>query len=109
SGYVRLHVAYLDKNGAVDLFLSGGSWDGSRDAFGALIWLTDEKSKFVLLEHPFGSAQVPALVSDAADLGGNGRLDLLALSTDGQPLQAVNHGSKNYHWPGVRAHPEQAV
>jgi Tfp pilus assembly protein PilF len=109
SGDVRLHVADLDNNGAMDLFLTGASSDASRDAFGALIWLADQKSKFVLLEHPFGSAQVPALVSDAADLGGNGRLDLLALSTDGQPLQAVNHASKNYHWQVVRPHAKQAV
>ena len=109
SGEVRLHVADLDNNGAMDLFLTGASSDASRNAFGALIWLADEKGTFVLLEHAFGSAQVPALVADAADLGGNGRLDLLALSADGQPLQAVNHGSKSYHWQVVRPHAKQAV
>jgi tetratricopeptide (TPR) repeat protein len=106
---VRLQVADLDNNGAVDLYLIGASLDASRNIPGALIWLGDEKGKFVLLEHPFGSAQVPALVSDAADLSGNGRLDLLALSADGQPLQVVNHGSKNYHWQVVRPHAKQAV
>jgi Tfp pilus assembly protein PilF len=109
AGEVRLRVADLDNNGAVDLFLTGASSDASHKAFGALIWLADEKRKFVLLERPFGSAQVQVLVSDAADLSGNGRLDLLGLSADGQPLQAVNHGSKNYHWQVVRPHAKQAV
>jgi tetratricopeptide (TPR) repeat protein len=109
SGEVRLRVADLDNNGAMDLFLTGASLDTNHDSFAALIWLADEKGKFVLLEHPFGQAQEPALVSDAADLTGNGRLDLLALTADGQPLQAVNHGSKNYHWQVVRPHAKQAV
>jgi Tfp pilus assembly protein PilF len=106
---VRLRVADLDNNGTVDLFLTGASWDASHNAFGALIWLADERGKFVLLERPFGQAQVPAMVSDAADLSGSGRLDLLALSADRRPLQAVNHGSKNYHWQVVRPHAKQAV
>jgi Tfp pilus assembly protein PilF len=109
SGEVRLRVADLDNNGAMDLFLTGASLDTSRNSLATLIWLADEKGKFVLLEHPFGQAQGPALVSDAADLTGDGRLDLLALAADGQPLQAVNHGSKNYHWQVVRPHAKQAV
>jgi hypothetical protein len=109
SGDVRLHVADLDNNGALDLFLTGTSSDASGKIPGALIWLADEKGKFVLLEHPFGGGRAPAMVSDAADLSGNGRLDLLGLAGDGQPLQAVNHGSKNYHWQVVRPHAKQAV
>ena len=109
SGEVRLHVADLDNNGALDLFLTGASSDASGKIPGALIWLADEKGKFVLLEHPFGGGLAPAMVSDAADLSGNGRLDLLGLAADGQPLQAVNHGSKNYHWQVVRPHAKQAV
>jgi Tfp pilus assembly protein PilF len=109
AGEVRLGVVDLDNNGAMDLFLTGASLDPSHNSFGALIWLGDEKGRFVLLDHPFGQAPAPALVSDAADLGGNGRLDLLALTADGQPLLAVNHGSKNYHWQVVRPHAKQAV
>ena len=109
SGDVRLRVADLDNNGAMDLFLTGASLDPTHSVPGALVWLGDDKGKFVLLEHPFGQAAVPALVSDVADLNRNGRLDLLALSTDGQPLQAVNHGSRNYHWQVVRPHAKQAV
>ncbi len=109
AGEVRLGVADLDNNGALDLFLTRASLDTSHNTFGALIWLGDDKGKFVLLDHPFGQAAAPALVSEAADSGGNGRLDLLALTADGQPLQAVNHGSKNYHWQVVRPHAKQAV
>ena len=80
SGEVRLHVADLDNNGALDLFLTGASLDANGKLPGALIWLGDDRGKFVLLEHPFGQAAAPALVSDAADLSGDGRLDLLGLS-----------------------------
>jgi len=109
AGEVRLGVGDLDNNGALDLFLTGASLDGKGKIPGALVWLAGEKGKFVLLEHPFGQAAAPALISDAADLGGNGRLDLLGLTADGQPLQAVNHGAKNYHWQVVRPHAKQAV
>jgi tetratricopeptide (TPR) repeat protein len=103
AGDVRLHVADLDNNGALDLFLaptkpaSGGA--------GALIWLGDDKGNFVPLDHPAG----PALVFDAADLKGDGKLDLVGLTADGTPAQAMNQGSKNYRWQVVRPQAVQAV
>jgi hypothetical protein len=105
AGEVRLHIADLDNNGALDLFLAPTEQASSSSAVGALIWLGNDKGDFVLLDHHAG----PALVFDAADLNGNGRLDLLGLSADGQPTQAVNNGSKNYHWQIVRPHAAQAV
>ena len=105
AGEVRLHVADLDNNGALDLFLAPTKQVSGAGAAGALIWLGDNKGNFVLLDHPAG----PALVFDAADLNGDGRLDLLGLSTGGQPVQAINQGSKNYHWQVVRPHAVQAV
>jgi tetratricopeptide (TPR) repeat protein len=102
-GEVRLHVADLDNNGALDLFLAPTKQ--SPGATGALIWLGDDKGNFVLLDHPAG----PALVFDAADLKGDGKLDLVGLSADGAPMQAMNQGSKNYHWQIVRPHAVQAV
>jgi Tfp pilus assembly protein PilF len=102
-GDVRLHVADLDNNGALDLFLA--PMKEAPGSTGALIWLGDDKGNFVPLDHPAG----PALVFDAADLNGDGKLDLLGLSADGQPVQAMNQGSKNYHWQVVRPHAVQAV
>jgi tetratricopeptide (TPR) repeat protein len=102
AGDVRLRVADLDNNGALDLFLGPTTSNG---AGGALIWLGDDNGKFTLLDHPAG----PAFVFDAADVSGKGKLDLLGLSADGHPVQAINQGSKNYHWQVVRPHAKQAV
>jgi len=100
AGDVRLNIADLDNNGALDLILSSTSGSG-----GALIWLGDEKGGFTQLSSPAG----PALVFATADLSGNGHLDLLGLTADEQPVQAKNQSSKNYHWQVVRPHAVQAV
>src|SRR6202451_3766901 len=99
----RLYIADLDNNGAFDLFLA--STMRGADAGGAFIWLGNDNGKFVLMDHPAG----PALVFDAADLNGDGRLDLLGLSAAGEPIEAINSGAKNYHWQVVRPHAVQAV
>jgi Tfp pilus assembly protein PilF len=103
TGEVRIHVADLDNNGALDLFLAPTK--PASGAAGALIWLGDDKGNFVPLDQPAG----PALVFDAADLKGDGKLDLVGLTADGAPVQAMNQGSKNYHWQIVRPHAVQAV
>lgn len=105
AGEVRLQVADLDNNGALDLFLAPTVQVSGTNATGALIWLGDDKGNFVLLDHPAG----PTLVFAAADLNGDGKLDLLGLSADGQPVQAINQSSKNYHWQVVRPHAVQAI
>jgi ASPIC and UnbV len=51
----------------------------------------------------------PATVFDAADLDGNGRLDLLGISADGQAMRGVNRGTKNYHWQTIRPRARQAT
>jgi tetratricopeptide (TPR) repeat protein len=103
---VRLNVADVDNNGALDLILSStGDSSASGAGNGALIWLGGENGSFTPLSNPAG----PALVFTAADLRGNGHLDLLGLTADGQPVQGVNQSSKNYHWQVVRPHAVQAV
>lgn len=103
-GDVRLHVADLDNNGALDLILAP-TMQRSSGAAGALIWLSDGNGIFTLLKQP----AAPQRVFDIADLKGDGRLELLGLSAEGQAIQAVNQGTKNYHWQIVRPHAVQAV
>jgi Tfp pilus assembly protein PilF len=104
---VRLLIADLDNNGGVDFVLTpvASSTGKNSAAGGPLIWLADERGKFTPLDH--GSS--PAVVFDIADLSGNGRLDLLGFAADGQPVRAVNRGSRNYHWQVLRPHAIQAV
>ena len=105
AGEVRLHAADLDNNGALDLLLSTTTQGSGNASPSALVWLGDEQGKFALLDHP--AAQ--ALVFDAADLAGDGRLDLLGISAEGQPLEATPQLTKNYHWQIVRPHAMQAT
>jgi tetratricopeptide (TPR) repeat protein len=100
TGDVRLNIADVDNNGALDLILSS-----TIAGNGALIWLGNENGTFTALSGPVGSASVFSV----ADLRDNGHLDLLGLTGDGQPVQEVNQPSKNYHWQVVRPHAVQAV
>lgn len=105
AGEVRLEVADLDNNGALDLILSQVAPLGEQAAAAPLIWLGDAASKFTLLNH----VQGPNTIGDIADLSSNGRLDLLGFDANGKAVEGVNHGSKNYHWQVVRPHAKQAV
>src|SRR5581483_5151562 len=102
---VRLYAADLDNNGALDLILSRISQAASSGTAGAYIWLGGEQNTFTLLDHPPGVAEVFAV----ADVNADGRLDLLGLSSDGKAVEALSHGSKNYHWQIVRPHAAQSA
>ena len=102
---VRLRVADLDNNGALDLLLSPTALVPASGTPSALVWLRDENGNFALLNQPITLGSV----FDVADVTGNGKLDLLALSADGRALQGINHGSKNYHWQVIRPHAAQAT
>jgi len=99
---VRLGVADLDNNGAFDLFLTRNSAGATA---GALVWLSDQNGKLAMLPQATG----PAMVFDAADLDGKGRLALLGISADGQAMEGVNRGTKNYHWQTIRPRARQAT
>jgi Tfp pilus assembly protein PilF len=102
GGDVRLQVADLDNNGAMDLILSGVG--GGKPA-GPMIWLGDANAKFTLL----GNVASPATVFDVADLSGGGKLGLVGFDASGAAVQGPSKGSKNYHWQVIRPHAVQAV
>jgi Flp pilus assembly protein TadD len=108
DGEVRLLAADLDNNGAIDLLLGrvGGADKAypAKNSVGGLLWLGDEKGGFL------APTQLTAMAAifDASDVEMEGRLDLLGLSRDGQPLQGLNRGAKNYHWQIIRPRALQA-
>jgi Tfp pilus assembly protein PilF len=91
-----LRVADLDNNGGLDLILSGTTTH---------VWLNDGNGKFTAINDPVSSERV----FDIADVNNDGRLDLLALAADETPYQAINQGTKNYHWQIVRPRASNAV
>jgi tetratricopeptide (TPR) repeat protein len=105
TGEVRLNIADLDNNGAMDLILAPIGTSTGQTGRSPLIWLGDAASKFTLLDNATGLASV----FDVADLTSNGRLDLLGFDASGKPVEGESHGSKNYHWQIVRPHAKQAV
>lgn len=108
----NLEIADVDNNGGLDLLVvssfpgpipEGCPARGCKS--GALIWLNDGSGKFTRLNDDAWTERV----FDVADVNNDGRLDLLGLSKEGQPLQAINSGTKNYHWQTVRPRAANAV
>jgi Tfp pilus assembly protein PilF len=105
EGSFRLLSADLDNNGSLDLALPLlGPPERLATPPGNLVWLSDANSKFKQVDIAKG-----ARVFSVSDLSGDGRLDLLGLSADGQPLRLTNRGSKNYHWQQVRPRAKEAT
>lgn len=101
---VRLRVADLDNNGALDLVLARVDVSAASSGNGAMIWLGDAKGSFTPIQ-----PSTPPRVFDVSDLTNDGRLDLLGIGNDGTALLAVNHGSKAYHWQIIRPRAKQAA
>jgi Flp pilus assembly protein TadD len=88
GGSPTLAAADFDNNGAMDLLVGDGQ-----------IFLGG--GKFAKVAAGVASASV-------ADVNGDGRLDLLGLA-GGQPVEALNHGSKNYGWQDIRLRAAKAT
>src|SRR6185369_197385 len=71
------------------------------------IWLGDKAGKFNPL--PNAATFGTDVVCEIADLDGDGRLDLLSVTQNGDAVQKLNHGSKNYHWQVIRPRATKAV
>ncbi|HKY03454.1 MAG TPA: CRTAC1 family protein, partial [Blastocatellia bacterium] len=88
AGGVKLFVADLDNNGGVDLVTAGAS--------GGAVWLSDEQGKLK-----------PAVTFDkramsVSDVTGDGRMDLVGVSREGQAVRLASRGTKDYHYQIVR-------
>ena len=105
EGRFRLHVLDLDNNGGNDLLLlESGTSPAAGNVAGAVVWLSDEHGKLNRLNNAVG----PRAVFCASDVNGDGRLDLLGVTNEGQPIEAINQGTKNYHWQAIRPRAAQA-
>src|SRR4030095_5354324 len=110
----HLYVIDLDNNGGNDLLLTFSENPPGKNVPGAISWLSDGENKFTLVQNanpPPGIEHAdwigPDFVFQPEDFNGDGRLDLIGLS-DGDPVQAITHGTKNYHWQAIRPRAAQA-
>ena len=86
----RLLLADLDNNGGIDVL---GSDDAKKQTF---VWLAGTTGELEAMPQPLAMA-----VQDAADLDGDGRLELLGIGLSGA-LQMKSTGAKTYHWTALR-------
>ena len=85
----RVFLADLDNNGAGDLVIS------SPTASRILLGLSGGAFR------PLSTATVPGGISSAADLDGDGRLELVARADDGARVVRVK-GQRQYRWQAIR-------
>jgi len=96
SGPVSLFWSDLDNNGALDLLAAGSGK--------ANIWLRDEQLALQPLASP-----IDGVISCVEDVDLDGRLDLVGVTTLGQPTRWMNSGTKPYHWQVIRPRNAAAV
>ncbi len=97
---LRLTVGDFDNNGAFDVL----AWSASA-AQPAVLWLQQDDGRFTQTAKNIAPASSLAV----ADVHGDGRLDLLALGTAGEPLEFRNQGTKAYHWQTIRPRARQTT
>jgi Tfp pilus assembly protein PilF len=85
---MRIFVADLDNNGALDVVVSATA--------ATRIWLGNEQAGLVPLE-----AAVDAHVAGVVDLDGDGVLDLVGLA-DGRAMRLTARATRGYHYQVVR-------
>ncbi len=88
-GAVRLVALDFDNNGGPDLLASAPE--------AGRLWLSDTQHAL----QPLDDADLAGILA-VEDLSGDGRLDLVRLSADGQPVRLVNLGARPYHWKEIR-------
>ena len=88
-GEARLFIRDLDNNGENDLVVSSDSV--------TKVWLRDPQHGFVPLP-----VEIDSRVYAVIDFTGDGLVDLLGLSSIGQPVHEIGNGTENYHWQIIR-------
>ena len=96
---VSLRIADLDNNGGLDMLLLASS------PVGSIVWLSDENGQFFFHR----DIQFGERLLDVADVNGDGRLDVLGITVNGEAIQSINSGKKNYHYQLVRPRASNAV
>lgn len=81
----NLLIADFDNNGSLDLVAGDGRM------------LLGDGAKYTEIKLPSGLQ-----INTAADLDGDGRLDLIGVGTSGRAVELRNRGAKNYGWQTIR-------